>query len=191
MYLHNNKIETLLVTTFMYLPSLVHIDISYNLLQSFDINIFRRNTKLKSIRLSNNLISKFILPHNRLVSLNYIDLTYNKLTEQIDYEILSDNNNIVLDMRSNEINCGCKNMSWIYFYDYNSEFTNIIQHGCLWLSSYSYNHTSITNLFPNCGMHLTSKCPLIERQMKRRRCTNFQENESYKNLFYTNININV
>ena len=167
-----NRLENLLPLTFSRLPFLKHLDLSYNLLSTINGSLFDSNSRLETLRLSDNRISLFSIDYNQHISLMYIDLAKNKLKTGIDFLGVSRNRNLTVDMRFNLLECDCEIIGWAYFNDLPRGFNNVLQKGCLWMFSRSEH---IVNSMPKCGFHSTSQCSLIEQLIKSHSCSDFNE----------------
>ena len=108
-----NNIVKLNNNNFILFTAIQYIDLSHNKLTIIEHDLFKFNTKLVDINLSNNNIKHFNLNLNSLKSLTRLDIHSNNMSTLQEYVFSSYFNNITfLDITHNNIACDCST-NWI------------------------------------------------------------------------------
>ena len=116
--LYNNRIQIIRIIHFRHLLNLTRIFLQGNNIETVPKRVFSQNKKLILINLSYNLITKFFLNINNLPSLKYLDLSVNYITilKQSIFKNYIRKSNMQdvksLDLSNNSFTCVC-DMMWL------------------------------------------------------------------------------
>ena len=118
--LYNNSIKKVSNINFRYLTNLTYIYLNLNHIRTVNRALFSKNKKLKYINLSYNRIANFFLNIDLLPSLQYLDLGYNhmaRLNQSIFENYVKqdkNNENKTLVLSKNLFQCPCS-MLWLSY----------------------------------------------------------------------------
>ncbi|CAG2187014.1 TLR13 [Mytilus edulis] len=127
---------------------LEYIDLSFNVIHKLHFSIFDDHPKLKTINLSDNILSDISFDISTLRSLEMLNLSHNNI-QAFSKEWMNDISNIArgsglkIDLSKNDVQCGCNKLPFIQWMLENRHiFIGIETYRCNWMNN------SVITIYP-------------------------------------------